>query len=776
MRDKAGLRFVNFIAAITLNTTVTVNKITLSSALVSFGISGTGNETKSERTTDPVGAPIKVATGEVKRTCQPAHREPPGLDESVIPELSFHSMKVFVPDTWGAMTVDISRVRKQRFAVDRKFIEIYLESAENLPSDVDTGNLRARVCILHHPAFLERSPKNVEEQLLSDLRGSESTLPSGQRLDWINFPSRAGHMRNQALWHLRGQLYIEPPKNLGVDSMLDIEGDDDVGVIVSLHRGRNSRRKIAARAAKGVSAVSKKLMHTVSSPKFMISRRRKQNEHAFWFLVPLRDLCRGQKEWQCTSSDVASRSLPRLRFSAEKALRMLSPEELDADQGSFRDVMCNVKIENGIEVVHINSILRLVNQSTLALRGVFEMPGEEPILFRFGLGASQFAPVHMIPSGSVKLFLSNSRSGEVVFEGQLRALLSQDRQTLHFQDDGQDLYLSMHRVRDESGEWEVSINPSAFFCNLFPVPITVRSGAFVVQRDDGWLTELKFDNMIAGFSSFIPPRHVCNGTIVRMLRQKGRPPSVFIEIEVISDSNITGFIRAKHLRVQDNKRIPHFEHTLLPSQSAPCIAWPREALERGEVAVQIQLHAVHGKVIRSGLWSRVTTIPFARASHNEAEVEENIQDDIAQGELHLVEGAGVFSIIAETDGNNSSQNCNVRLFAACWIVNRSGVKLYYTDKSDAVPLKNVISPGGYQDVDPDALVPVSLFSLRKQLKMYDNVSDKDQGITMTVKCKPKPVHATVDMFTMNKSYVVESYDGDACIGLLHFSPSICRAH
>ena len=82
------------------------------------------------------------------------------------------------------------------------------------------------------------------------------------------------------------------------------------------------------------------------------------------------------------------------------------------------------------------------------------------------------------------------------------------------------------------------------------------------------------------------------------------------------------------------------------------------------------------------------------------------------------------------------------------------MKLYYTDKSDAVPLKNVISPGGYQDVDPDALVPVSLFSLRKQLKMYDNVSDKDQGITMTVKCKPKPVHATVDMFTMNKSYVV----------------------
>lgn len=668
--------------------------------------------------------------------------------------------------------VDVGRVQKQRFAMDRKFIEIHLESVRNLPRHMNPSNLNARVCVVHHPAFVEGAPSMLVEELLSDLRASEDKLSYGQRLDWKKFPSRAGAVRNQALWDLRAQqLYVEPPKNLGVDPELDLEGDDDVGVIVNL-------RSKGLRALRSATKIAKKLSPKRSSRPFAESPKRKENEQACWFLLPLRELCNGRREWPIALGDRHSPPMPTLYFSAKKTLLQLSAAEVDANLGSIRDVMCNVKIEDCVEVLHVNSILRLVNQSSLALQGMFEMPveesttpGKESTAFAFGIGACQFAPLHMIPSGSVKLFLRGSTQHEMVFEGQLHKLLSEDRQTLHFQHEGQHLYLSMSRICCESGEWTVSINAPVLFYNLLPVPITVWSGAFVLRRDDGWLTELKKLSYIdhEKFSSFSPPRQVRNGTIVRVLRQIGEPPSVFVEVEVISEPEISGFIRAKHLCEQDNGdgATPHHELTLEPGQTASCIAWSREMLEQGKVAVRVRLHEVFSKVKTSGrLWTRATTIPFANASHNEAEVAEHVKDDVARGELHLVEKGRVFSIIAETDGNMSSQTCTVRLFAPCWVVNRSGMKLSYRDDCDAVSLKNVVSPTGYADVDTDALVPVSLFSHRKQLQLYDSVSDVEQGITMAVQCKPKPVRATEDLFMANGStYVVQSHDGDEFIGL-----------
>merc|ERR1712150_105699 len=104
------------------------------------------------------------------------------------------------------------------------------------------------------------------------------------------------------------------------------------------------------------------------------------------------------------------------------------------------DVVCHVNIEHGLKILRVHSILRLVNHSSLALEGVFEAPeSEQSTAFEFDCGDSQFAPLPMIESGRVKIFVRGTT--ETVFADELRALcVSRRFETLKFQHEDLDCF------------------------------------------------------------------------------------------------------------------------------------------------------------------------------------------------------------------------------------------------------------------------------------------------------------------------------------------------
>ena len=710
-------------------------------------VPASGDEAKTEYAAARVAHEQRLASGEVMRTRQPAHRAPPPLGCSVVNQPAMRTVNVLPPNSWAPITVNVDFESKNRFAMQQPFVRIFLDSLKNLPPNLNyPDNLMAQVCVVHHPAFATGATRKLKEDLVAHLRTSKKPkLPGGHVLNWQKFQSRPAPVPGQALWQLHRQLQVGSGNQVGGDGKI---GGDDIGIIVGVRKNANIL---------GMDTIGIKL--------------HKSGPQELWFLLPLRDLGREPQPWPVVEAGAASGRVPTLSFGAEKTLRALSASDTAcANGGSDLDVVCHVKIVDGLETLVVHSILQLVNQSSLPLQGVFELSGEEATRFDFAPGAVEFAPLHMIPSGSLKLFLTDSTTdtdsptaktdsptAETVFEGDLHALLEGRHETLRFRHEGRYCFLFLSCVCDPDGVWEVSLNPAVSFCNLMPVPVTVRCGSMVVRRDDGWLTELRK----GGARSFNPPRHIRNGTKVRVLQQVGTPPELFAEVEAMHNPELRGFTRIQHLCEDDADTTENFELTLQPAQTCHLDAFSRDALERGEVAVRMLLHEVHGPQMGPELWSQAAPIPFPGS------------EDVARGEVHFRApgvGGGVFSAVAETSGNTASRRCTVRLFASCWVVNRSGMQLAYSNGSvtAVVPLANVVRPKGFGEVNEDALVPVTLFSHRKQLSLYDSENNKKkhdkEGVTMRVQRQPAPFQSAAENFVADGTYRVQSDDGEAFVG------------
>ncbi len=102
-------------------------------------------------------------------TKEPAHRHTPSIGESLVVQPTARNMSFMLPTLWAPMTVNIDRVLRQRFAVEKKLMCLKFDRVMYLPASCIINRLHAEICIINDSAFVQGASQDFMTNLANAL-------------------------------------------------------------------------------------------------------------------------------------------------------------------------------------------------------------------------------------------------------------------------------------------------------------------------------------------------------------------------------------------------------------------------------------------------------------------------------------------------------------------------------------------------------------------------------------------------------------------------------